>query len=242
MAAGDILMPRSVDVKLITYGAVKKQDNGSKIVWVNLRLPGGDKPLIVQTPEMSAPFGISVWRSDNGGPDKHSLDVSFAGRESRESVQEFYDLMSAFDKRLLQDAMDNSQAWFGKKFPSLDVVEALRTPMIKVGKGDYPPTFSMKLPFRDGKFQFPSFDTKRKEMDLFEVINSEGKGKGGRYRAILQCAGIWIVGTKFGCTWRVRQLMVSKPAQLTSFAFQRTEEDDLVKDEDEDPKNQDKNS
>jgi hypothetical protein len=228
--ASNIKLPKNIDVTKITCGQVKKQANGSKMVWLNVREATGDEPLVFQTPEMVGPYGISVWPSDNGGPDKYSLDLSFAGLDSREAVKALYDFLETLEQRLLHDAMENSMAWFGKKYPSLDVIEALRTPIIKRGKGDYPPTFNMKLPLKDGKFQFPVFDGKRTEVDLFDVL---GTSKGARYQAILQCTGVWIVGTKFGVTFKVRQLKVVRPAQLTGYAFQRTEDDE--EEEEEEP-------
>jgi hypothetical protein len=232
--ANEIILPKNFDISRLSYGVPKQQTTGCKTIFLNY----SGKQLYMQTPEMKAPFGISVWPSDNGGPDKHVIELSFEGRELRESVEQFFQSTQAIDKRLLQDAMDNSQTWFKKKYPSIDVVEALYTPTVKYSKdretGEintrYAPTFKMSLPLKDGKFQFPCYGAHRSEIDLHEVIQS-GHSKGARVQAIVQLSAVWIVGTKFGLMWKVRQLKISEPVRLAGYAFQPTEED--VPDEDD---------
>ena len=235
-ATSEVILPRNFDIRQLTYGQPKQQTTGGKTIYINY----GDKHCYMQTPEMKAPFGISVWPSDNGGPDKYSLDLSFEGREVREQLQSFFDSLNAVDKRLVNDAMDNSQLWFKKKYPSVDVVEALYSPTVKYSKdretgeisNRYAPTFKMSMPFKDGKFQFPAYGSRREELDLNEVIQS-GRSKGARIKAIVQLGSVWIVGNKFGLSWKVRQLMLSEPVRLTGYAFQATEED--APEDDEEP-------
>ena len=227
-AANEIVLPKHFDISRLTYGQPKQQSTGAKTIFIGY----GGKQLYLQTPEMKAPFGVSVWPSDNGGPDKHSIELSFEGRELREPLEQFFNVVSSIDKRLTHDAMDNSQLWFKKKYPSVDVVEALQTPTIKYSKdretGEvntrYAPTFKMTLPLKDGKFQFPCYGSKREEIDLNDVIQS-GRSKGARVQAIVQLSAVWIVGTKFGLMWKVRQLKISEPVRLAGYAFQPTEED-----------------
>jgi hypothetical protein len=227
-SATDVVLPRNFDITRLSYGQPKQQATGAKTIFIGY----AGKQFYLQTPEMKAPFGVSVWPSDNGGPDKHSLDMSFEGRELREPLEQFFQAMQAIDKRLVQDAMDNSQAWFKKKYPSVDVVEALYSPTIKYSKDrntgeintQYAPTFKMSLPLKDGKFQFPAYGSRREELDLHEVIAS-GRSKGARVQAIVQLSAVWIVGNKFGLMWKVRQLKISEPVRLAGYAFQATEED-----------------
>lgn len=235
-AASEVILPRNFDIRQISYGQPKQQATGAKTIYINY----GGKQCYLQTPEMKAPFGVSVWPSDNGGPDKYSLDLSFEGRESREQLQTFFDSLLAIDKRLVNDAMENSQLWFKKKYPSVDVVEALYSPTVKYSKdretgeisNRYAPTFKMSLPFKDGKFQCPCYGSNREEVDLMEVIQS-GRSKGARVKAIVQISAVWIVGNKFGPMLKVRQLMLSEPVRLSGFAFQSTEEDAPEEDEED---------
>jgi hypothetical protein len=233
-AASEVVLPNNIDITKITYGVPKQMQTGAKTIFIAY----AGKQFYAQTPEMKAPFGISMWPSDNGGPDKYSLDLSFEGCDTRPQLKMFFDALKAIDKKLVVDAMENSQAWFKKKYPSVDVVEALYSPTVRYNKdretGEvndrYAPTFKMSLPMKDGKFQFPAYGTGREELDLFDIV-AKGNSKGVRAQAIVQLSAIWLVGNKFGCMWKVRQLRLSEPARLSAYAFQSTGEEELLESE-----------
>ena len=229
-ATSDIVLPKNFAVDRITYSNPKQLETGAKSIYISYN----EKQLLVQTPDMTAPFGISMWPGERGAPDKYNIDVSFTGRESRPQLQSFFDMLEAISERVITDAMDNAQSWFKRRFPSRDVVEALYTPIIKYSKdrntgeinSQYPPNFKMSLPFRDGQFQFPVYDGKRNLINLHDIATGDTRGKGSRVSAIVQCSAVWIAASKFGVTWKVRQLRISEPARLTGYAFQKTEEEE----------------
>jgi hypothetical protein len=234
-ASSEVILPKNFDIRKLSYGLPKQQATGGKTIFISY----DSQQLYLQTPAMKAPFGVSMWPSDNGGPDKYSLDLSFEGRESREGVQAFFDTLQSIDKRLVIDAMENSQAWFKKKYASVEVVEALFSPTVRYSKdretGEvtqrYAPTVKMTLPFKDGKFLFPSFGSRRDEIDLLEAYNS-ARTKGARFQVIFQISAIWVVGSKFGAMLKVRQLKMEETVRLSGYAFQATEEDAPEDDED----------
>ena len=233
-----IVIAKNFDITRLTFGQPKQQANGGRTIFIAY----AGKQLYMQTPDMKAPFGVSVWPSDNGGPDKHSIDLSFEGRETSEPISQFFDALQQIDSRVVRDGNENSQLWLKKKFPSEDVVRALYTPTIKhsknreTGEEDnrYAPTFKMTLPFKDGQFQCPCYRSRREEVDLHEVIQS-GRSKGARVQAIVQLSAIWVVGQKFGLMWKVRQLKISEPVRLSGYAFVPTDDDAPEDDEEEAP-------
>jgi hypothetical protein len=227
--SGKIYCANEVDLNLVEYAAPRQMDSGARSLFINYK--GG--PLLIQTPQMEAPFGFGGWCSNGErtviNADKYNLDLSFRGRESRTSVGEFEDFLTAFDQRLIADGFANCQLWLKKNYPSADVVEALYTKMRKESKDPsrYAATFKMNLPYRDGKFQFPSYDGARNEIpNLMDIVTSDSRGKGCMVKAILQCGGVWLAGGKFGVTWRVRQLQVVEAQRLTGFAFKPTDDDE----------------
>jgi hypothetical protein len=195
-------------------------------------------PIVLQTPEMVAPYGVSNWNDDGKGPDKYSLDLSFKGKEARENLNTFFEKMVALDKKLVQQGFENSMTWLKKKYSSVDVVEALYTSMVKYAKDKntgeitdkYPPTFKLKLPYINGAFQCEVYDNKRNTVNLKELIDN-GSLKGAKVTAIIQCTGIWVAGGKYGCSWKVLQMKVSPPAAIKGYAFKEVE-DDKVEDSD----------
>ena len=234
-----IMMPKDVDVRRILYGQPKQQNNGSRMIYISYEDNG--RGMLVQTPAMKAPFGIKLWASDNGGPDKYNLDVSFDGRDSRPNVDQFYKMLEEMDKRVVADAVDNTMAWFKKKHPTPETYGALYTHMVKHPRDkvtgeistQFSPTFKMSLPMRDGKFRFPVYNAKREQIDLFDIINSDTHGKGSSVQAIVMCSGVWVVGTKFGVSWKVQQLRICEPARITGYAFRNDGEADAGEEEEE---------
>lgn len=241
--ASNIVLARDFDVSKFAYGNIRSQDTGGKMINVSY----DRNPLILQTPEMSLPFGLSHWSGGDGrnaGPEKYSLDLSFRGIEASEKLQQFLSVLKQLDRRLVNDALENSPIWFKKKYTSAEVVEALFTPLVRVAKdrqtGEptdrYPPTFKVSLPFRENAFQCEVFDTKRNRISLLEQ-----ETKGAKVTAIIQCVGVWIAGGKFGCTWKALQLRVCPPAAIKGYAFREVEDDSMIEsdvDDDDDDERQ----
>jgi hypothetical protein len=229
-----IILPTNLNVSAVTYSAPRTLDNGGRAIYMSFN----KSPLVLQTPEMIAPYGISNWNDDGKGPDKYSLDLSFKGKEGRENLNTFFEKMVSLDKKLVQDGVENSMTWLKKKYTSIQVVEALYTSMVKYAKDKttgeitdkYPPTFKLKLPCVNGSFMCEVFDTKRNSMNLKQLIDS-GSMKGAKVTAIIQCLGIWVAGGKYGCSWKVLQMRVSPPQTIKGYAFKDLE-DDKVNDSD----------
>ena len=223
-----IVLPSNLNVANISYIAPRTLDNGGRAVYMNLNR----SPIVIQTPEMVTPFGVSNWNDDGKGPDKYTLDLSFKGKESREKLNEFFEKMTALDKKLVQDGVVNSMTWLKKKISSTDVVEALYTPIVKYAKDKstgevtdkYPPSMKLKLPFINGAFQCEVYDTKRRLVNLKELIDN-GSLKGAKVTAIIQCQGLWVAGGKYGCSWKVLQMRVSPPQTIKGYAFKDIEDD-----------------
>jgi hypothetical protein len=229
-----IILPSNLDVSSVTYSAPRNLDFGGRSIYMSLNR----SPIVLQTPEMIAPYGVSNWNDDGKGPDKYSLDLSFKGKEGRPNLNTFFEKMVELDKKLIQDGVDNSMTWLKKKYNSVDVVEALYTPMVKYAKDKttgeitdkYPPVFKLKIPFVNSAFQCEVYDNKRKSVDLKQLIDT-GAFKGAKVTAIIQCLGIWVAGGKYGCSWKVLQMRVSPAQTIKGYAFKELE-DDKVDDSD----------
>lgn len=206
-----IVLPSEFDVSNITYSEPRVLDNGGKVIYVSYN----KKKLIMQTPEMVAPFGLSKWNNEGKSNDKYSLDLSFKGRESREILGRYFDGLKSFDKKLVEDGLKHCQSWMKKQYKSLDVVEALYTPIVKHAKDDkYPPTYKLTIPHNGTQFTCDVYDANRNLVDIGNI-----ETKGARVSAIVQCVGIWIAGSKYGCSWKVLQMKISPPATIKGYAF-----------------------
>ena len=207
----------------VEYSDPKKLQHGGQAIYLNY----DGKPLILQTPKMSMPWGMGKY---DGDVPKYSLDLSFKGMDNSESLQSFYSALNKLDEKLVEDGVSNSMQWFKKKKQTKEVCKALYAPQIKVSKdkngepdGKYPPTMKVKVPWRDGSFQCDAYDSKRQLMqdDLSNVLV-----KGSQVQALIQCVGIWFAGGKYGCSWKVVQMKVTPPAGIHGYSFIDDSEDE----------------
>ena len=147
------ILPSNFNPAKLTAKPLKVLDNGGKAV--NLDFDG--KGLwMVQTPVTMLPYGMNIFDKDGKAP-KYSVDLSFRDSETDPKVKSFYEFAKAFDERLIELAMANSQAWFKLANASREVITAFYTPMVKVPMDKegrpkpYPPTVKVALKQKDAK-------------------------------------------------------------------------------------------
>lgn len=216
----------------VKLSKLRTLDNGGKVVYLSYN----DKPLVLQTPEMVAPYGLSKWDNEGKGPAKYTLDLSFKGMDTRDLLKKFHKSLQDFDANMIKSGLEHSEEWFKKKYNSKEVVEALYTCVLRRAKDNkYPDTFKMTVPYDNntGEFKCKVFDKTTKEQLDVNSVNF----KGAKVTALVQCTGGWIAGGKFGSTWKIIQLRVEQSAKITEYAFKDIEgdkADDLEEEEDED--------
>ena len=181
----------------------------------------GERLRLQSATSMKIPFGLSVYTAEGGGQDKHSINLSFNGYQQEGEVKEFYDAISALDTAVIDQAVANSKAWFGK-VQSREVIQAFYTPSIKFGKDsskDYPPTMKLNLRRNGATYETKFFDLAGKPYKGIPV--DEMLGKGALVTALIEASDVWIAGTgKFNIRWNVSQIIVHKvPDSGAEFAF-----------------------
>ncbi len=216
--SSSVVYPSSFNSKNITISAPKQLPSGAKQAYLNY---GGERLLMQSAVSMSVPFGLNV--ADKFGPAEYSVELSFRGHEQRPEIKEFMDVIAQIDEAMLNEGVKNSKTWF-KGDLSRDVVKAFYTPSLKYSKDkegnvlNYPPNLKVKLRKINNDF----------ETLFYDVNGNPYKGvpvedllvKGAQVTAIIECAGVWFAGSKFGLTWRAKQIAIHKlPDRLAGFAF-----------------------
>ena len=207
------------NVSLSVPKAVEIDDKGKKTTvgkkaFVNYN---GGKFAMQSAPSMRVPFGVSVF--DQSNPPKYSINLSFNGYETNADVKAFYQAIEDLDRFVVDEAVKNSKAWFGKE-KSREVLEEFYTPSLKFGKNkDYPPTMKVNLKRRGESFETKFFDSKgkpHKEMPVEELL-----AKGTQVTVLLTLKDVWIAGTgKFNLRWDADQILINKLADAGSgFGF-----------------------
>ena len=131
-----------IDLANIKYSDVT---NNVDEKWIYLSY--NDKPIIVQTPEMRCPFGLSKWdnkKYDGQDKESYNLLLAFDCMDKNEILLTFFKKIDDMDKKLKTDGMEN---WLGRKIKSELVIDELYNPMIRYSReesvgeinDDFPP-------------------------------------------------------------------------------------------------------
>lgn len=204
--------------KNLAFSTPKQLPSGAKQAYVNYN---GQKLVMQTAMEMSVPFGLNI--ADKFGPPEYSVELSFRGNEQNAAIKDFMDLISQIDEKMLEEGVKNSKLWF-KADVSRDVVKAFYTPSLKYSKDkegnvlNYPPNIKLKLRKLNNDFETKFYDVNGnpyKDIPIEDLLV-----KGVQVTAIMECAGVWFAGSKFGLTWRAKQIAVHKlPEKIADFAF-----------------------
>lgn len=206
------------NVKNITISAPRQLQSGAKQANLNY---AGERFVLQTALSMTCPFGLNV--ADKFGPPEYSVDLSFRGVEQRTELKEFQDVMTQIDEAMITEGTKNAKAWF-KADVGREVVKAFYTPSLKFSKDKegnplpYPPTIKLKLRKYEGQFETKFYDVNGKpyrDVPLEELLV-----KGVQVTAIMECGGVWFAGSKFGLTWKAKQIAIHKlPEKMSDFAF-----------------------
>jgi hypothetical protein len=226
-----IVQPSSFDVSKVSISQPKTLESGGKMAYLNY---GDARALVIQTPSLPAPFGLSVF--DKAGPPKYSVDLALRGYQDQPKVKALFNALQALDQHMIDLGVKNSKLWF-KADMKREVVEAFYTPSVRFGKDkqgnqtSYPPNLKVQMRRnRDGTdFDCTFYDQKSKgdphAQPLKGIPAEELLVKKVEVTALVQCTGVWFAGGKFGVSWKAVQMRLdSVPAGLRGYGFQ--EEDD----------------
>jgi len=214
----NVVYPSTFDSKRITISALRSLQSGAKSAYLNY---GGERLVMQSAVSMSVPFGLNC--ADKFGPPTYSVELSFRGHEQRPEIKQFMDTMNALDEFMVMEGVKNSKSWF-KADLSRDVVKAFYTPLVKYSKDkegntlSYPPNIKLKLPKNNGEFEAKFYDvngTPYKGVPVEDLLV-----KGVQVTAIMECTGVWFAGSKYGLTWKAKQIAIHKlPERIGDFAF-----------------------
>jgi len=218
-----ILSIENWNPKANKYMPPKLNDKGGKSI--NVISTQSNRSIHLIMPLMKT-WGIADFIDEKGEPDgKFTMDLNFPldGATTPET-DEALNKLKEFEENLLNDAVTNSEAWFGKK-QSREIVEYSYFPFLKYKKNkdtkaiDYsrPPSLKPKVPKYGNDWKIEIYDTNLNL--LFPSPNYETPielvPKSSNVASVIACGGIWVGGKGWGLTWKVVQLVV-KPQVMES--------------------------
>ena len=232
-AMSSILFPSDFQAKAITLSALRTLQSGAKQAYLNYN---GERLVMQTAVAMTSPFGLNAFANQQG-QNEYSVDLSFRGHDQRPEVKEFMRVLEQMDELMINEGVKNSKTWF-KADLNREVIKAFYTPSLKYSKDkegnvlSYPPNIKVKLPKRNGEWDTKFYDLKGNPFKGVPVEDLIVKGT--QITAIIECGGVWFAGSKFGLTWRAKQVAIHKlPEKMSDFAFKGLGSAPVVEDEDE---------
>lgn len=199
------------------YMAPKVNDKGAKTV--NIISTQTNRSIHLTLPLLMT-WGIADFTDQKTGESDGRFKMSlnfpneeYATPESREALQKLKD----FEEVILNDAVTNSEVWFGKK-QSREIVEYGFFPFLTYSKNkdtkaiDYsrPPSLRPKVPKYGEDWNIEIYDTKSNLLfpspDFVSPI--ELVPKQSNVATVISCTGLWMGGKGWGTTWKVVQCVV----------------------------------
>ena len=180
-----------------------------------------NRVLNISTPLMLT-WGINDFVDENGESDgKFQISLQFPNSEyANAQTDEFLRKFKDFENQVIDDAVKNSENWWGEEmdrgivkhtlFPFLKYSKDKLTKKIDLTKA---PSIRAKVPNYDGKWSVEIYDPKGQLLFPCENHNLSPMDfvpKQSRVACVLQCGGIWIGGKGWGVTWKLIQCVVKK--------------------------------
>jgi hypothetical protein len=188
-------------------------------------------------------WGVQSFTDDKSGKVSYDLALQFPNEGfETPATKKFLENMSAFEKKIKEDAIANSKEWFSKPKMTSDAVDALWTPILKYPKNKdtleadltRAPTIKVKLPFWEGTWKdLELYDTDMRPVfpdSMNPALSPQDLiAKGSHIAVSIQCGGIWFANGKFGVTWKLFQAIVKPKMSLKGKCHIKLDDEDKTK-------------
>ena len=224
MSKSIVLSVPDWNVSEVKYMTPKLNDKGGKSI--NIISKQTNRALSVSTPLMMT-WGIADFVDEKGEPDgKFSMSLNFPSTEySTPQLDLLLDKVKAFENQLLDDAVKNSESWFGESM-SREVVKHMFFPILKYSKNKdtkkidltKPPSLRAKVPNYGGKWNVEVYDTASNLLfpsDDPLLTPLDFVPKRSNVAVVLGVSQLWVGGKGWGCTVKMIQCIV-KPQESVS--------------------------
>jgi hypothetical protein len=190
------------DIKIADY-------NNRKIV-LSMK---DDGPIRFQIPKMYMPFGISGFTPEIGNK-KWNIDFSMKGFDEHGNIiNKCYDVLREIENKIIESVANQSEIIFGKTMTKEELAPLFNS-NIKETLGREP-KFRVKVDTDyEGKIKPVIYDQEKKDIRSMAEDGLHSRSTGS---AIVELNSVYFLNKKFGCTWKLYQLMVSDIQRLKGF-------------------------
>ena len=172
-------------------------------------------PLRVQFPRMYMPFGVSGFTPEVGQT-KYNIDFAIKGYDEEDSyMKNFYDSVRKLEDQIIDSVVEQSEVIFGAPMTKEQLL-----PMFNSNVKEAPgrePKFRVKVDTTmDDQIKPNVFDADKNPLRDNATNGLYARNSG---HAIVELNSVYFLNRKFGCTWKLHQLIVYEPQNLKGFQF-----------------------
>ena len=173
-------------------------------------------PMRIQFPRLYMPFGVSGFTPEVGAT-KYNIDFAMKGYDEDGSyINKFYTGLRDIESKIIDSVVRQSEAIFGKSM-TRDEIAPMFNSNIKEAL-DREPKFRVKVDTdHNSMIKAAVFDANKIAIKT-EVSNGLYARNSGH--AIVELNSVYFLNRKFGCTWKLIQLVVYEPQNLKGFQCQ----------------------
>lgn len=172
-------------------------------------------PMRIQFPRMYMPFGVSGFTPEVG-PTKYNIDFAVKGYDEEGSyMKKFYESVKKLEDTIIDAVVEQSEVIFGSQMTKEELVPMFNSNVKE--SPDREPKFRVKVDTTmDDQLKANVFDAEKnpKRDDVFNGLYARNSG-----HAIVELGSVYFLNRKFGCTWKLHQLIVYEPQNLKGFQF-----------------------
>ena len=172
-------------------------------------------PLRVQFPRMYMPFGVSGFTPEVGQT-KYNIDFAIKGYDEEDSyMKKFYDSVRKLEDQIIDSVGEQSEAIFGAPMTKEQLLPMFNSNVKEAP--DREPKFRVKVDTTmEDQIKPNVFDADKNPLRDNATNGLYARNSG---HAIVELNSVYFLNRKFGCTWKLHQLIVYEPQNLKGFQF-----------------------
>ena len=172
-------------------------------------------PLRVQFPRMYMPFGVSGFTPEVGQT-KYNIDFAIKGYDEDGSyMKKFYDSTRKLEDQIIDSVVEQSVNIFGAPMTKEQLLPMFNSNVQEAP--DREPKFRVKVDTTmEDQIKPNVFDADKNPLRDNATNGLYARNSG---HAIVELNSVYFLNRKFGCTWKLHQLIVYEPQNLKGFQF-----------------------
>ena len=202
-----VIVPSAFDPTKISFQKLDRNKHGGRSIKIQY---DGRSQILIQTPPVFLPFGLSVFAEQDSGKTSTTLEASLSTTDNDDKMKKFVDVLHAIDHAVFEHCLENSMECFGKTHKR-DILEEFFRSIVKEGRpkknptnenDKWPPQMRVKIsPTTAPRV----FDAELNELEWKSDLSSYARHT---VKMIINVQPVWFVNKMFGVSVRLHQMII----------------------------------